>query len=71
MSVCICEPSWPNLDETGSGWDLPVEVLLSLLLLDLQSKARAQDSLRNAHKTHKHAGHSQTITLSHYHTIIW
>ena len=33
------------LDERGGRGDLPVEVLLTLLLLDLQGEAGAQDSL--------------------------
>ena len=33
------------LDQLGRGWDLPVVMLLSLLLLDLQSKSRAEDAL--------------------------
>jgi hypothetical protein len=39
-----------TLDETGSGHTATVQVLLTLLLLHLQSKARAQDALRTLEK---------------------
>lgn len=42
----VPRPWGRHLDERGCRWDLPVEVLLSLLLLDLQGKAGAKNPLQ-------------------------
>ena len=43
--VCLKKTA-ADLDETGSGWNLSIEVFLSLLLLNFEGKSGSKDTLK-------------------------
>ena len=43
--VCLKKTA-SDLDETGSGWNLSIEVFLSLLLLNFEGKSGSEDTLK-------------------------